>query len=214
MGWVVLVVLALVAMIGLSVLGVRRPLWSLAGAALMLGAAGYAWQGRATLPAHDPVLAARADLDDPALLDLRNRMLGTFSGDYPYLVAADAMGRAGDQRAAVRVILGGIGHIPQSVMLWTALGNALSAHDGGQLSPPALFAYQQAIRLSPNHPAPLFFLGLAQIRGSDFQAARRSWAKALALTPKRASYRPDIALRLALLDRYLVLQAIGQPAPR
>lgn len=206
MGWIVLLLLGLAALAAAIRLGVRRPLWSMIGAALMLAAAGYAWQGRPLLPAQPAQSDLHVDAEDPVVIDLRNRMLGTFSGDYPYLAAADAMARSGNRDAAVRVILGGISHIPESVMLWTALGTALAAHDGGQLSPPALFAFQQAIRLSPRHPAPRFFLGLAAVRSNDFRAARDHWAQALALTPATASYRPDIAVRLALLDRYLAAQ--------
>jgi Flp pilus assembly protein TadD len=206
MGWLALLVLGLAALAAAIKLGVRRPLWSMLGAALMLGAAGYAWQGRPLQPAQPAQPDLQVDAEDPAVVDLRNRMLGTFSGDFPYVAAGDAMARSGNRDAAVRVILGGISHIPESVMLWTALGTALAAHDGGQLSPPAAFAFQQAIRLSPRHPAPRFFLGLADVRSNDFKSARDHWAKALALTPAGASYRPDIAVRLALLDRYLATQ--------
>jgi Flp pilus assembly protein TadD len=207
MGWIALLLLGLAALAAAIKLGVRRPLWSMLGAALMLAAAGYAWQGRPLLPAQPAQSDLQVDAEDPAMLDLRNRMLGTFSGDYPYVAAGDAMARSSNRDAAVRVILGGISHIPESVMLWTALGTALVAHDGGQLSPPASFAFQQAIRLSPRHPAPRFFLGLAAVRSGDFKAARDNWARALALTPANASYRSNIAVRLALLDRVLAVQS-------
>lgn len=202
MGWVWLFVIAAAAFGALAALGVQRALWSMMASALMLGAAGYALQGRPTLPGKRAVPSV-AGVTDPATIDLRDRMLGRFSGDGAYLVAADAMSRVGDRRAAVRVILAGIAKVPESVLLWTGLGNALAAHDGGQVSPPALFAFQQAARLSPKHPAPPFFLGEAYIRAGDFDSARRYWARALALTPPGASYRRDIALRLALLHRLL-----------
>jgi cytochrome c-type biogenesis protein CcmH/NrfG len=111
----------------------------------------------------------------------------------------------------VRAILGGLNRYPQSLMLWTGLGTALATHDGNVVSPPALFAFRQAIRIAPEHPAPLFFLGLAYIRANDYPAARQAWAKALALCPERASYRRDIAVRLALLDRLLASQPQRQP---
>jgi len=59
------------------------------------------------------------------------------------------------------------------------------------------------MRLSPRHPAPPFFLGLAYVRTGNFAAARPYWARALALTPKTVSYHDDIAIRLALLDRLI-----------
>ena len=137
-------------------------------------------------------------------------MLGRYSGDGAYLIASDAMVRVGDERAAVQAILGGISKIPQSLMLWTGLGIALSAHDGDQVSPPALFAFQQAARLSPDHPAPPFFLGQAYVQAGEFEKAKPYWQRALALAPAGASYRRDIALRLTILERFLALQDQAQ----
>lgn len=203
MGWLTLALLGGAAMALLVVFGVRRPLWSLAGAALMLGATGYALQGRPTLPAQ-PARPDRTSMgDDPGLINLRERMLGHLTADSAYMIAADAMQRAGEKRAAVQAVLGGLRRYPDSVLLWVGLGNVLAAHDGGRVSPPALFAYSHALRLAPEHPAPPFFLGLAYVRASDFAAARPLWAKAVALSPMGTSYRKDIAARLLLLDAYL-----------
>lgn len=206
MGWLTLILIALASAAALILLRVDRLLWSMVGAALMLGAAGYAWQGSPSLPASTARPEALRVADDPSLFDLRERMLGRFTADAAYLTAADAMARAGDRRSAVRVILGGLNRYPRSVMLWTALGTALASHDGNVPSPPALFAFQQAIRVAPLHPAPHFFLGLAHVRTNDYVAARAEWAKALALSPEGASYRRDIAVRLMLIDRLLAEQ--------
>lgn len=205
MGFLILSVLGLTAFGAMVVFGLRRPLWSLGGAALMLGATGYALQGRPFLPGQPARPQSDRAAVDPGLIDLRDRMLGRpqFSGDGAYLVAADAMRREGEDRLAVQAILGGLRRIPNSLLLWVGLGDALAQHDGGRVSPPALFAFQQARRISPAHPAPPFFLGLAYVRAGDFAAARPLWAKALALSPEGTSYRRDIAVRLALLDRYL-----------
>jgi len=206
MGWIALILIAVAAMAALALLRVDRLLWSMVGAALMLGAAGYAWQGSPTLPASPARPDAARMADDPSLIELRERMLGRFTADAAYLIASDAMARSGDRRSAVRAILGGLNRYPQSIMLWTGLGTALASHDANVVSPPALFAFRQAIRIAPEHPAPYFFLGLAYVRATDYPAARRAWAKALARCPERASYRRDVALRLALLDRLLEAQ--------
>lgn len=211
MGWLTLFLLVGTALAGMIVLGLRRPLWSLAGAALMLGATGYALQGSPTVPGQ----AARPDLAtepvDPGLIALRDRMLGHWTAQGAYVVAADGLTRAGYRREAVQAVLAGIRHYPDSLLLWVALGNTLAAHDGGRVSPPALFAFRQAFRLGPQNPAPSFFLGLAYIRSGEFAAARPQWARAIALSPTGASYRTDIAERLALLDAYL---AQGGPPQR
>jgi Flp pilus assembly protein TadD len=182
-----------------------RVLWSFLGAGLMLGAAGYALQGSPGLPAKPATGVQLAQEDDPALADLRDRMLGRFSLDAAYLTASDAMARVGDRRAAVRVLLGGINKLPRSLALWTALGTALAAHDR-QMSPAATFAFDQATRLAPEHPAPPFFRGLALVRANDFAGARPYWARAVALSPEGTSYRRDIAVRLQLLDRFLAVR--------
>lgn len=213
MGYVTLFLLGAAAFGALCLLGVRRPLWSMVGAALMLGATGYALQGRPLLYGQSARPQVAATPIDPGLLDLRDRLLGraASSGDGAYQAAADAMTRAGEPRAAVQAIIGGLRRYPKSLILWVGLGDVLALHDGGRMSPPALFAFQQAIRIAPKHPAPPFFFGLAYLRAGEFADARPLWARALALSPADASYHSDIAVRLALLDRYL--EATKQTAP-
>lgn len=201
MGWIALALLIAAAIGALVLLGLRRPLWSMAGAALMLGAVGYAWQGRPTWPAAPAEPERLAEPPAPAFIALRDAMIGRYTGDAAYLVASDAMVRAGDRRAAIQALLGGIAHIPESLMLWTSLGIAYAEHDGNRVSPPALFAFQHAMRLSPQHPAPPFFLGMAYAREGDLLATRRWWRRALAVTPATASYRPAIEGRLRLVEQ-------------
>jgi tetratricopeptide (TPR) repeat protein len=209
MGWVFLLLLGGAAMAGTVLLGTARALWSSVGAALMLGGAGYALQGSPTLPASPAQAAAQAGEDDPGLAILRDELFGRFTADNAYLIAADALSRSGDTRAAASLLIGGLNAMPRSVSLWTALGTTLARHDGDQVSPAALFAFQQAARLAPQHPAPPFFLGLAQVRAGNLAAARAPWVRALALAPAGAPYRAPIAERLALLDRYLALTGGG-----
>lgn len=208
MGYVWLAAIGVAAFALLAVLKVNRVLWTMVAAALMLGAAGYAWQGRPGLVGRNVTSGLAPPPDDRAMLELRDQMLERYTGAAAYLVAADAMTRIGDRRAAVQVLLGGIRVAPKSLVLWTGLANVLSAHDANQVSPPALFAFQQAMRLAPKHPAPPFFLGLAYVRAGEFATARAYWAKALALTPADISYRGEIATRLALLDRFLAMQDV------
>lgn len=205
MGLAALLALGLGAMAALVALRVARPLWSLLGAVLMLGAVGYALQGSPTLPSRAATPVSTAEPQDPALIELRDDMLGRYTLDAAYLTAGDAMLRIGDERAAVRVLLGGVRKLPRSLALWTALGTAFAAHDG-QVSPPAAFAFQQAMRLAPRHPAPPFFLGLAHVRSDEYAKARPYWARAVALSPEGAGYRRPVALRLMLLDRLIAEQ--------
>lgn len=209
MGWIGLALLGAAAMAAMALLGVPRLLWSFVGAALMLGAAGYALQGRPMVPAHrvspdvDPITV------DPTLVDLRERMTGKISMDGAYLIAGDAMLRSGDAQSAAQVVLGGVRKYPRSFTLWMGLGTNLAANDGQQVSPAALFAFRQAIRLAPDHPAPPFFLGMAYVQAGEFAKARPYWVRAVALAPKAAGYHRDLLIRLVALDQVLASQAAG-----
>ena len=202
MGWVMLALLGVAAFLGLWLGGVSRSLWSFVGAALMLGAAGYAIQQKASLPGHPVESFAEPIEVEPATTELRDSMLGRFTGDGAYLVAADAMTRSGDTRSAVQAVLGGLAKYPNSLTLWTGLGSAYAQHDG-TVSPAALFAFRHAAHLAPLHPAPPYFLGQAYIQSGQFALARHYWARALALTPPGLSYRNQLADQLKRLDAYL-----------
>lgn len=213
MGWIILALVGVVAAFALWIGGVARPLWSFVGAALMLGAAGYALQAGPSLPGHPVESFAEPIEVDPAMTQLRQSMLGALTADDAYLVAADAMTRSGDTRSAVMAVLGGLRKYPRSLTLWVGLGTALEQHDG-TVSPATLFAFRHAVYLAPQHPAPPFFLGLAYIRAGQYAVARPYWARALALTPAGVSYREPIAERLRALDAYLAAaeQAQSQAA--
>ena len=203
MGWVLLLSLMLASAAALALLRLPRRLWSLVGATLMLGAAGYAWQGAPMLSGH-PVAANRDALaSDAAVIDLRTDMFGRYGPEGAYLTAADAMARAGSSRYEVETILGALRGAPKSVQLWTALGDALVRHDGGRLSPAARLAFDQANRIDPRHPGPYFFLGIALVRSGDLAGAERCWTQALARTHPQANYRPAIAERLAMVRQLI-----------
>lgn len=204
MGWLAFAGLAAVAIMLLWVLKYSRQLWMFGAAAVMLAAAGYAWQGQPGQAAAPARVASTVDASDSERIALRDAMVGRFGAESAYAVASDAMLRAGSPDAAVRAILGGIDQYPQNLPLWTELGSVLAQRDR-TLSPAARFAFARARSLNPEHPAPYFFLGLAQVKDREFRAARQSWARAYALSPEGASYRRDIAIRLALLDRLLAL---------
>jgi predicted Zn-dependent protease len=208
MGWLLLALLGTAAMAGLVVLRLPRMLWSFAGAALMLGATGYALQGRPNLPGRAAMPTQRGTAEDPGLVELRDTLFGRYSQDHAYQVAADALSRTGDDRSAAVALLGGLNRIPRSVALWTSLGGAVAARDG-QVSPAARLAFDRALRLAPEHPGPPFFLGLALVRADEYAAALPWWRRALRLSPEGASYRPMIAQRVALLE-----QALEEAAPR
>lgn len=207
MGWIALAVIGVVAFGLLWLLGLPRMLWSLSGAALMLGAAGYALQARPGLAGAPVEASKKAQPDEPMLRDLRSAMFGRFTYIDGYFFAADALIRGGDPDKAARLMQGGVRSSPQDAALWTWFGMALVEADGRTMSPAAGVAFRRAVALAPKHPGPAFFYGLAHVRAGQFAAALPWWKRALALTPPDASYRKAIATRVALLEQFLALQA-------
>ncbi len=59
MGWAIFALLAALVGTGLILARMPRPIWELVGAALLLGAAGYAWQGNPMLGGDPRNLAGR-----------------------------------------------------------------------------------------------------------------------------------------------------------
>lgn len=217
MGWVALAGIGAVAFALLWLLGLPRTLWSFAGAALMLGAAGYALQARPELAGAPAAAAKKAQPDEPMLRELRGAMFGRFGYIDGYFFAADALVRGGDPDKAAKFMQGGVRSSPQDAALWTWLGMTLVEADGRTVSPAASVAFRRAVALAPKHPGPAFFYGLAHVRAGQFAGALPWWKRALALTPPEASYRKDIATRVALLEQFLAIQAReqqGATAPR
>jgi tetratricopeptide (TPR) repeat protein len=201
MGFVWLLVLVALAASGLWLFGrLRGAALQLAIAALMIGAAGYALQGRPSL-AGSPREAGRRAAPLPLTVP-REAMLGQFNQSSHWLTMADSYARRGDTGGAVAIIRSGIRAHPRDAALHVGLGNAL-VDPAGMLSPAATLAFERARQLAPRHPAPLFFEGLARARAGERDKALALWDRASALTPPNASYRSIITGGI---------QALGTPA--
>ncbi|WP_066777963.1 hypothetical protein [Sphingomonas sp. CCH5-D11] len=203
MGYVALAVIGALAFAALLLLRLPRLVWSFAGAALFLGAAGYAWQGRPALAAAPARPAASPVPVEPESVILRERLMGRFTADTAYLVASDAMLRAGDRRAAAQVVMGGVRAIPRSFILWTQLGSNLVILDGDQVSPAAKLAFGRAMQLAPEHPAPPYYAAISYIRAGDLPMARRLMARAVSLSRDGTEYKRQLAGQLLVLERYM-----------
>lgn len=180
-------------------------------AALLLGGAGYALQGRPSLPGapKDPG-QRRAPLP---LTDVRHAMLGQFTRSERWLMMADSFASRGKTADAVGIIRAGLKGQPNDFALWLGLGNALVDHSG-MPTPSAEFAYIKAQALAPKHPAPPFFRGLALARSGQREQALGLWKQALALTPTGTSYRPMIESGVAALSEEVAPNPNGTPPPR
>ncbi len=212
MGWAMLGVVALVAAIVLAVTRFPKKLWTIPATGLMLGAAGYAWQGSPTLAGHPVSAENRKGEVDPDEVSMREAMFGRFNYEWNVFMQADGMIRAGSPAYAVAAMQIAVTRAPQDAPMWVGLGLALAKHDGNQISPAAKLAFEKALKLAPTHPGPSYFYGLALVRAGQFAEARPYWAKAVELAPADISYRDDLRVRLFLLDRLIAAQA-GKPMP-
>lgn len=198
-GWIILLVAIAGVLAALWLLRLPRMLLGFAGAATMLGATGYAWQGRPALAGSDANARRPSAALDPEIMGLRQAMFGRFQRSDGYFAASDALSRAGNARAGAQVMLAAVRGAPDDVALWTGLGDALARADDTP-SPAARLAFAQARRINPQHPAPLFFEGLAHVRAGDLDSARPYWVMAARLSPAGAGYGEDMRRRVELLD--------------
>jgi cytochrome c-type biogenesis protein CcmH len=200
MGWIILIALVAIAFVLLwRFANLPRTGIELLGAALLIGLAGYAWQGSPAQPG-SPVTSREAvgKVDAEAMIAQRKMRTGT-GDEGAWLDMGDALARAGATREAVLAIRSGIRDHRNSPDLWVGLGNALVAHGDGVVSPAAVFAYQHAAALSPEHPGPPFFYGMALVQQGNIQEAANVWRGLLARTPKNAPWRADLTARLAAI---------------
>ena len=213
MGFLLLLSLALIVLIALWKFGkLDRNGLQLAGAALLVGAAGYAWQGSPDLGGKPVPPPAKVDLPDSAFAQTREAMLGTFDSAAAWLTLADSYQRSGDTQSAAEIIRSGLRKDPNNPDLWVGLGNALVIHADGMMTPSAELAFRRAAQIAPEHPGPKFFFGLALAQGGKFDEAERIWRGILETAPPDASWRPMIEERLAMLEQARGA-AMGAPAP-
>ena len=197
MGWLLLFALIAGALGGLWLLGLRGGMLTASAAALALGGAGYALQGRPDLsgaPASAPVLA-----ETVPLAEARHIFFDRFTRAESWLVMAEALERRGRTGDSAALLQNAVRRSPGDQQLWIGLGNALVAHSHG-LTPPAELAYRRAAALNPAHPAPAFFYGLALARSGEPASATAVWTNLLENAPADAPWRPLVESGVAALE--------------
>ncbi|WP_116092018.1 tetratricopeptide repeat protein [Sphingomonas crusticola] len=202
-GWAISVLLALVTAAGLIVMARgQRGVASLIAAAMLVGLAGYAWQGSPALPGRPTPANAHKRGGDTLFAHERTIWLETVGPDAQQLDGADALIHNGSPDYAAGILRAGVMRDPHDMVLWLGLGNALQAHADGMVTPAALYAFQRAAAVAPGHPAPPYFLGLAYVQMGDLAGADAVWRGLLAGAPADAPWRARVADRLALIERF------------
>jgi cytochrome c-type biogenesis protein CcmH len=171
----------------------------LVGAAVMLGLAGYALQGSPSLAGKPVIRVNQTEGLGEEITDRQNGMQDRFGPATMWIAMSDGFMRTGKTELAAKALEKGLQKYPNDVDLWVGLGNALVAHGGGMMSPASALAFDQAVRLQPDHPAPPFFAGLALAQSGDFAGADRVWTNLLDRTPPGAGWEADLKMRLKQL---------------
>ena len=198
MGWLILLALLLAAAISLRLLGLRGGMLQLAGAALLFGAAGYAWQGRPDLSGQSH--SGTQKVPPIPLTRMRQAFDGNFNPNQHWLALSESFAARGNTADAVGVLRAATKQHPRDPALWVGLGNALVDHSG-VLTPPAQLAYERAAMLAPTYPAPRFFYGLALARSGKSAEAVAQWRQLLVGAPAQAGWRPLVEDAILAIDR-------------
>ena len=216
MSWLPILALALAAFaIAALVVRLPRSLYTLFGAALLFGLAGYALQGSPGQPASPGTVVVQDEASGEMLVAARREFFGPDSLPARHVLSADAYARRGDYAGAADFLRNAVIDDPENAEAWLALGMALVEHAEGRLTPAALYALSEADRLAPGNAAPRYFLGLTQLRNGEAERALELWREALADSPADASWREGLAQRIARLEAILAEAEVqAQQAPQ
>ncbi|MFM2236409.1 MAG: hypothetical protein RL209_443 [Pseudomonadota bacterium] len=196
-GWFVLGLLSVLSLTAL-VFFVRssKGLWQVAAAAVLLGMAGYALQGRPSLPPAPAQPLEASAVGATQLVEIRADMDESFGSAKRWLVTADSFAKQGDYPLSASYIQSGLRKDPQNADLWSALGLQLMLASEGQMSPAAQLAFDKARAIRPKYPAPYYFAGLARLFAGDLDGAILLWEKTVSLATPTAKWKTRIESQL------------------
>lgn len=202
MGWLILLVM-IIALFGALVFWGKLPrtAFELTGAALLLGVVGYAWQANPGMAGVSIEPTEKPNSFDEDSITSREEMGQRFGIAREWLVFSDALNRNGRHGAAANYLRNGVKEHPNDPDLWVGLGNAIVVHADGVITPAAQFAFQKAADISPEHPGPPFFLGMAYAQSGKIDQARAIWTELLERSAEDAPWRKDLESRLASMER-------------
>ena len=203
-GWIGVLLLASIAF-GIASLALRLPRegWTVFGAMLLFGLAGYAWQGSPTQPSQPKAMQDKALTSGEEMVNARRALFDPVQSKPDYLMFSDGYARRGRFDDAAKALRGGLSRNPNHVESWLALGMALVGHSDGNVTPAATYAYAQARRLDPANPAADYFLGFSYLQSGQIRSARNVWASLLERSPANAPWREELEARVSRLDQMI-----------
>lgn len=207
----ILALAAAVFLFAAFALKLPRAGWTLFGAALLFGLTGYALQGSPGYAGAPKNAAPSASEDNFAMIDARRDFFDPASVPSRFVTVADGFSRNGQFQDAANMLRNAVSENPGDTEAWVALGNAIIEHADGTLTPAALYAYSRADRISPEHPAASYFLGVGLLRSGRPGEARGVWADMVEKAPEDAVWKPQLQDRLERLDQ--LLAQIGPQGP-
>lgn len=205
MSWLPILAIALVTfLVAAFVLRIPKPGWAMVASVLMLGLAGYAYQGNPGYASAPKAAQEQAAAEgSEALVEVRRGLFPPTDPVPGYLTVSDGFARRGRYQDAADALKQGLRENPKHGEGWLALALALTEHTGGQITPPALEAYARAEENLPGHPAPGYFLGSALLGSGKVLEARQVWVNLYQNTPEDAPWREDLAFRISQVDQMI-----------
>jgi cytochrome c-type biogenesis protein CcmH len=201
-GWIILILIAGSVFALLLRFGkLPRSSWEPLAAALVLAMAGYALQGRPSLPDAPAKPLPGKGQEASALIDMRAEMDQNYGSAKRWLITADAFSRSGDYALSAGYIKTGLRQNPNNADLWSGLGVQLMLASEGRMSAPAKYAFDKARKLNPNSPTPDYFDGLAALFDGRVVDALKLWQGLVDTAPKEARWKPRLESQLAGVTR-------------
>ncbi|MEM7687694.1 MAG: tetratricopeptide repeat protein [Pseudomonadota bacterium] len=204
MGWIGVLVLAFAAF-ALAAFALRLPRegWAVFGAILLLGMAGYSWQGSPTQASSPKAQTLEALESGEEMVEARRALFDPVKAKPDWLMLSDGYARRGRFDEAAQALRGGLNKNPRHLEGWLALGMALVGHSDGNVTPAASYAYSQARQLDPANPAADYFLGFSYLQTGQVRAARAVWGNLLDRSEADAPWREELEARVERLDQMI-----------
>jgi len=202
--WISIILVAIAAFVFAAfALKLERQNWAFFAAVLLFGLAGYALQGSPNQPSAPKLASPHVAQSGEAMVAARRALFDPSQPLPSYLTVSDGFARQGRFAEAAQLLRSGTAENPGHGEGWLALANALVEHASGQVTPGALYAYNNAEAAMPGNPGPAYFLGVALLRSGMPGQARQVWAELLASSPEDAPWREDLQTRIDQLDAML-----------